>query len=380
MTGCAAVVLNCDAITLHSWAGIGRVTSRIPKEEIANKVAKNFFKKKNWAKTRVLIVDEISMMSKWFFELLDMIGKRVRKSTAMFGGIQLVFSGDFYQLPPVGDQFDKDTSSYCFKSDLWREAFPKSQEIELVTSFRHKNDKEYDDMLRELRVGKLSEKSIKYIKHIMNETKREKEYPNEIHLFSTNREVDEYNMMIHNSIPGEEYVYRMERVYMSDAEMCKKGYTKEMVDKEFDYLIKSLVVNEVERFKIGSTVMSIINKYDDDGRLILCNGSMGIVVAISMDGYPIIEVESDGKKTQHEMTRAEWSSDIMDIKVTQVSIKSSKGQTVHKSQGSTKSGVLMGEIGKEVGESYVGMSRGKMKVKGKLKVREEKEVCKYYSM
>ena len=51
---------------------------------------------------------------------------------------------------------------------------------------------------------------------------------------------------------------------------------------------------------------------------------------------------------------------------------------MHKSQGSTKSGVLMGEIGKEVGESYVGMSRGKMKVKGKLKVREEKEVNVYY--
>ncbi len=51
---------------------------------------------------------------------------------------------------------------------------------------------------------------------------------------------------------------------------------------------------------------------------------------------------------------------------------------MHKSQGSTKSGVLMGEIGKEVGESYVGMSRGKMKVKGKLKVREVKEVKMYY--
>jgi len=156
--------------------------------------------------------------------------------------------------------------------------------------------------------------------------------------------------------------------------MKKRGYKKEMVEKEFNYLIKSLVVNEVERFKIGSKVMSIINKYDEKGRIVLCNGSMGVVVSISKEGNPVIEVE----KVRHEMSRVSWSSDIMNIKVSQISIKSSSGQTVHKSQGSTKNGVLNGEIGKEVGESYVGMSRGKMKIKGKLKVREIKEVKMYY--
>ena len=100
LTGCAAVLLSCKAKTIHSFAGIGLANGSI--DEIVKKVISTRYKTKNWTNIDILIVDEVSMMSKKIFDCLDLIGKKSRKNDKPFGGIQLVFSGDFYQLPPIG--------------------------------------------------------------------------------------------------------------------------------------------------------------------------------------------------------------------------------------------------------------------------------------
>jgi ATP-dependent DNA helicase PIF1 len=71
-------------------------------------------------------------MSKKMFELLDMIGKTIRKNNLPFGGIQLVFSGDFYQLPPVGNKDEPETMQYCFESELWFNTFSKANNIQCL--------------------------------------------------------------------------------------------------------------------------------------------------------------------------------------------------------------------------------------------------------
>ena len=76
MTGCAAVLLNCEGTkTLHSWAGIGLGNGGM--YEIADKVINNYHKAKIWKKTDILVVDEVSMMSKKLFDLLNYIGQRI---------------------------------------------------------------------------------------------------------------------------------------------------------------------------------------------------------------------------------------------------------------------------------------------------------------
>jgi len=71
LTGCAAVMLDCKAKTIHSWSGIGLANGDV--ERIVQRVDKNFFKKKDWRKTRTLIIDEVSMMSKRLFDILDSV-------------------------------------------------------------------------------------------------------------------------------------------------------------------------------------------------------------------------------------------------------------------------------------------------------------------
>ena len=104
LTGCAAQLLT-NARTLHSFSGI-QVDNFDTIQNIEKILKKNQRAKRNWIETEVLIVDEISMMSKKLFDLLNDIAKSIRKKSDPWGGIQLVFCGDFFQLPPVDSNED----------------------------------------------------------------------------------------------------------------------------------------------------------------------------------------------------------------------------------------------------------------------------------
>jgi len=158
LTGCAAVLLQCKAKTVHSWAGIGLANGSI--ESIVDSIMNNKYKLKKWLWIDILIIDEVSMMSKKIFELLDTIGKTVKKNSKPFGGIQLVFSGDFYQLPPVGK-----TQEFCFESSLWGETF--KYHIQLTKIFRQ-TDIVFINILNEIREGALSKENKKILKQQLN--------------------------------------------------------------------------------------------------------------------------------------------------------------------------------------------------------------------
>lgn len=134
MTGCAAILLNCNARTLHSWSGIK--LAKGDKETIINRVISNRNAKKNWKRTNILILDEVSMLSKKVFEIIEEIARIFKKDSRPFGGMQVIFSGDFCQLPPVGTVGEKDTYRFCFESDIWSDVFPLNCSVELKTIFR----------------------------------------------------------------------------------------------------------------------------------------------------------------------------------------------------------------------------------------------------
>ncbi|CAG2207257.1 PIF1 [Mytilus edulis] len=121
-TGIAS--LNINGKTIHSWSGIadGRYSNEALREKIENN--EHYAKyKQNILNTDVLFIDEISMLSKKLFEQLEFICRKIRNSNLMFGGIQVIAVGDFFQLPPVPDNLKLDAGEYCFKSEVFVQLF-----------------------------------------------------------------------------------------------------------------------------------------------------------------------------------------------------------------------------------------------------------------
>ena len=114
-TGMAAI--NVGGQTIHSFAGVGLAEGH--KDIIINKVLKAKEAVERWQKCQVLVIDEISMLDAYLFQLLDEIARIIKKKDEPFGGIQIILVGDFLQLPPVAKDKDR---MFCFQSELWAKA------------------------------------------------------------------------------------------------------------------------------------------------------------------------------------------------------------------------------------------------------------------
>jgi ATP-dependent DNA helicase PIF1 len=206
LTGCAAILLECKAKTLHSWAGIGLGKGSF--EQLLTRISKNQFAKRTWKGTDILIVDEVSMMSQKLFELLDGIGKAIRKDSRPFGGIQLIFSGDFYQLPPVGDKDEPETCRFCFESMLWSQTFSEDNHIQLTKIFRQ-SDPIYQKILNQIREGKLKRSSNELLLHHVGREISDNLGIRPTKLFPTRNKVDQVNTKEMNALNTEEREYKL---------------------------------------------------------------------------------------------------------------------------------------------------------------------------
>ena len=118
LTGCAALLIGRFAKTLHSWAGIGLGTESAAL--LAAKIRRSGKTLRRWLGTDILIIDEVSMMTPELLEKVDAVAKLLRRNTAVMGGLQVVFVGDFYQLPPVLKGNEEDIP-FVFESQSWKE-------------------------------------------------------------------------------------------------------------------------------------------------------------------------------------------------------------------------------------------------------------------
>ena len=130
-----------------------------------------------WTETDILVIDEISMLSGEIFDLLSQVGSRVRNDPRPFGGLQLVMCGDFFQLPPVGLGR---SCTFCFQSKIWKELFydtNSSSGVPAEMIFLHKgfrqNDSVFLRVLNELRRGVVSSKTDQILTQKVNEFRRD---------------------------------------------------------------------------------------------------------------------------------------------------------------------------------------------------------------
>ena len=355
MTGCAAVLLDCNAITIHSWSGI-RYGNGEP-SSILSRIKKSFSLKKKWKEIDCLIIDEISMMSIKILELLDSIGKNIRRNEKPFGGIQVLFSGDFYQLPPV-----EDINSFCFESPLWNELFKKENQIELKTIFRQ-SDTLFKKILNEVRKGILSKDHEKILKQYLNRKPIENIIPTK--LFPMRFKCESMNNKLYNDIDEIEYSFPFLKQtnqinYIDKNSKYSNAIFKECllltetdIEKEMNNLISLYQIPKELNFKKGTVIMSTSNIDIENG---ICNGSQGIITNINKNTIKIKFFNGVEKIIERKVYQSE---EYPTITVSQFPLCYAWSMTIHKIQGTTLDCAEI-DIGRHIftyGQSYVALSR-----------------------
>lgn len=256
-TGLAAS--NVGGQTVQRLFGIG--LGKEPAEILLNRIKKNMDKYMVWRRMSVLIIDEISMLDSELFDKLNYLAKKIKRNDAPFGGIQVIISGDFLQLPPV-NKYSSSSINYCFKSNAWREVIDEN--IILTKVFRQQGDLELIDILNALRIGNIDYK----LESRMSKLSRNLQFDDGIgptELFPTRDEVERSNLNKLNTLKGPEIVYDCEDVSPLGLKIDDRA------KKTLDLLMCASKL----KLKEGAQVMLIKN--DVDPRLV--NGQLGIIEA-----------------------------------------------------------------------------------------------------
>ena len=160
-TGIAAT--HMEGRTIHSWAGMG-ISAEMTKPEIKKVLRKSHIKKRI-ASTRVLIIDEISMLGHRQLDLVDAICRLGKKQDVPFGGMQIILSGDFFQLPPINKSSEEGENKFATESEVWNEMDMKI--CYLDEQFRQ-SDKMFSKVLNDIRDDKVTVDTVNTLMSRLN--------------------------------------------------------------------------------------------------------------------------------------------------------------------------------------------------------------------
>ncbi|KAL0484187.1 ATP-dependent DNA helicase PIF1 [Acrasis kona] len=286
-TGIAAV--NIGGCTVHSLIGINEKGSW----------AHAWNRKKELRELKILIIDEISMLSAWMFQKVNCCLTIIREqnmrgfeqkypglkgfttvddddyqayfdaeiapSAKPFGGVQLVLCGDFLQLPPVFNKLKDPASAgqYCFEASSWGVAIPNV--VVTKTVFRQ-TDKSFSSMLNDIRIGNITNEHLRTLSSLQRNKLVSKNGVIPTQLFTTNKKVDELNTTQLNLLttPSQKF----ETLDLITSFATPDNYTKSKLEKDMNARIPSSL-----DLKVGAQVILLRNMDKD-----LVNGSRGVVV------------------------------------------------------------------------------------------------------
>jgi ATP-dependent DNA helicase PIF1 len=380
-TGPAAIAL--EGQTIHSFAGIG-----IPRTMTDFMKAKS--KKKQWKDLKVLVLDEASMVSGEFFDLLSDAVSEIRKDPRPFGGIQLVICGDFLQLSPIaprkpdieqmvealqakeglGERNAREmlflNRGFCFQAYNWKKA--NFRVVELDQVFRQQN-KQFIDILQDIRKAHIPPSTLEFLR-----TKCQRPLPpNEFGirptiLHSRNRDVSRDNLVELQKLRAETVIYES-----SDKIKRDKGAPKWAENQLWkNQFFTNCIAEQTLQLKVGAQVMLIKNEGAGPNQLV--NGSRGTVVGYrkpppskasddvmllsGVETYPVVQFVNGAKKI---ILPTSFESRVVGLGTCTrlaIPLKLAWAITTHKAQGLTLDYVIadLGEVFAEA-QAYVALSR-----------------------
>lgn len=301
-TGIAAT--HMDGITIHSWSGLG-IKSKVSKEDV-NKILKKRFIKKRFENTSVLVIDEISMLSAEQFDSLNFICQAFKKNYSPFGGMQIVCSGDLFQLPPI--ERDGKVPKFVYESNIWNEMDIKICYLE--EQYRQKEEDKLLELLNHIRNSRIEEARNILMVGNLDSTQFSIE-PTK--LYTHNIDVDAINNFELKKISEDEKIYFM----------ITNG-NKYVVDA----LKRGCLAPEKLALKKGAKVMFVKNNFNQG----YVNGTVGKIVGFE-DGLPVVKV-LNGRYIRADFAswRAEEDGKIK-AEISQIPLRLAWAITVHKSQG-----------------------------------------------
>lgn len=334
-TGVSA--LEIDGYVLHSYFGIG-IFDKDP-QVLTDIILKNVDICKRIKLLKVLVIDEVSMLDGDILCYLDKLWKIVRQVDELFGGIIVVFTGDFLQLPPVKK------SRFVFETDLWVKIEDKLEIIYLKGSKRF-DEQVYTNIMSRVRRNIHTVSDLDFFRKKVCDVSEAKLRCQAKNLFPTIlfprvNDVNEYNRNEVSKLSGRKYSFLSNDNFEPETKLSTKGLPPKKID-----------------IMIGMQVMCTCNNWKSFG---IANGSIGIVRSV-LESNKLIEIEFNNGVT-HVVNQIKHTVRHRSRVLTRIQfpLTMAWALTIHKAQGKTLDAVII-DCGKGVfahSQAYVALSRVK---------------------
>lgn len=345
-TGIAAY--NIGGITINSLLGLGTGKGHV--DTLISKIKKQKSLVARICSMDILIIDEISMMSADLFEKIHTILRYFRRDPRLFGGVQVLLSGDWYQLKPVFKDSECIDTRLLYESELFKKHFTSKNTIELKKNWRQDDDKRYSKLLSRLRLAQHTEKDISILKDRIT-----KKFPKDtIRLVPSNAKANGINNQNMKTLTTQKYNFTAEFSGITGETLRFKDFldkqeTKSKNEIRDEYQLERILLNDLysqldQRGLIkltlceGARVMLVKNIDVERG---LVNGAVGTVIRFEkVTGYPIIKFDNDLISTIEPI---QWELEIGGIRVRsiQIPLMLAWASTIHKCQSLTLDSAIM---------------------------------------
>lgn len=329
-TGIAATHLNGQ--TIHSWSGVG--VAQVMTDTLLKQIKTR--RGKRIRATDILVIDEISMMHAWLFDMVDQACRAVRRSPEPFGGLQVVMSGDLFQLPPVSNtrrdrelvapppelvamreryaKAGRNPNGFVTESLVWPELNP----VVCYLTEQHRQDTgQLLDVLTDIRQGTVTDTDRQALDTRIGVEPAGDDVA--ISLYPNNRQADALNDSKLAQINEPEH--RFEAESSGQVSLIKR-------------LKSTMLAPEMLSLKVGAAVMALRNDTNQQ----YVNGSLGTVVdfvSTTEGEYPMVDFENGHTVIMQPAAWEMMDGETVLASVKQVPLRCAWAITIHKSQGMT---------------------------------------------